>query len=87
MDRPLHEAVSMFECAVCHAEEGREEVVDEVFHVHGQYILASGIPAIVCARCGEQVFSRETAEKVRLAVHGKTRSRISVPMQVFDFAQ
>ena len=54
--------------AVCHAEENREALVDEVFHVDGQYALVGGIPAVVCGRCGEQTFSRETAEKVRLMV-------------------
>lgn len=58
----------MSTCAVCHAEENREALVDEVFHVDGQYVLVGGIPAVVCGRCGEQTFSRETAEKVRLMV-------------------
>ena len=76
----------MFTCAVCHAEESHEELVDEVFRVDGQYVLVGGVPAEVCARCGEQVFSRETAEKVRLMVHGEVKAAKSVPMQVFDFA-
>ena len=73
-------------CPVCHAEESREELIDEVFRVDGQYVLVGGIPAVVCARCGEQAFSRETTEKVRAMVHGKAKATKSVPMQVFDFA-
>ncbi len=76
----------MFTCAACHAEDGREEYVDEVFRVGGQYVLVGGIPALVCARCGEQSFSRETAEKVRLLAHGGTEASGSIPMKVFDFA-
>ena len=57
-------------CPVCHAEEGREERVDEVFRIDGQYVLVGGIPAVVCARCGEQAFSRETTERVRAVGHG-----------------
>ena len=76
----------MFACAVCHAKEGREESVDEVFQVDGQYVLVGGIPALVCGRCGEQTFSRETTEKVRLMVHGEAKATTSISMQVFDFA-
>ena len=77
----------MFSCAACHAEDGREEHVDEVFRVGGQYVLVGSIPALVCARCGEQSFSRETAERVRQMVHGDAKASRSIPMDVFDFAQ
>lgn len=58
----------MSTCAVCHVEKNREALVDEGFRVDGQYVLVGGIPAVVCGRCGEQTFSRETAEKVRLMI-------------------
>ena len=77
----------MFMCVVCHAKKGREEYVDEVFRVDGQYVLVGHIPALVCARCGEQSFSRETAEKARLMVHSDAKASRSIPMDVFDFAQ
>ena len=76
----------MFTCVVCSAKESREELVDEVFQVDGRYVLVKGVPAEVCARCGEQAFSRETTERVRLMVHGEAKATASVPMQVFDFA-
>ena len=76
----------MFTCPVCHSQESREEVVDEVFRVDGRYALVEGIPAVVCVRSGEQAISRETTEKVRLMVHGEAESTTSIPMQVFDFA-
>ena len=76
----------MSTCAVCHAEENREALVDEVFRVDGQYVLVGGIPAVVCGRCGEQTFSRETAEKVRRMVHGKAKATTSIPLPVFRFA-
>ena len=72
-------------CPVCNAEESREELVDEVFQIDGRYVLVGGIPAAVCVRCGEQAFSRETTEKVRLLVHGEAKATRHVPMQVFDF--
>ena len=76
----------MFTCPACHSQESREELVDEVFRVDGRYALVGGIPAAVCVRCGEQAFSSETTEKVRLMVHGEAESTTSIPMQVFDFA-
>ena len=76
----------MFTCAVCHAEENRKELVDEVFRVDGRYVLVDSIPAVVCSRCGEQTFSREAVEKVRLMVHGEAKAIAALSMQVFRFA-
>ncbi len=76
----------MSQCPVCHAEESREERVDEVFHVGGEYVLVGSIPAVVCVRCGEQSFSRETAERVRLMVDGDAPTARIIPMRALDFA-
>ena len=57
--------VSMPGCPVCGAERSREELVEEVFHVDDRHVLVGRIPARVCVRCGEQSFSRDTAERVR----------------------
>lgn len=76
----------MFTCPVCHSQDSCEELVDEVFLVDGRYALVGGIPAVVCVRCGEQAFSRETTEKVRLMVQGDAESTTSIPLHVFDFA-
>ena len=76
----------MPQCPICLAEETREELVDEVFHVNGRYVLVSGAPAVVCARCGEKAFSSETVEKTRKMIHEGVESDESVQMQVFRFA-
>ena len=76
----------MFTCGVCQGNEGRGELVEEVFSVDGRYVLVGGVPSTVCQRCGERSFSRETTEKVRQLVHGKAKEAKSVPMQVYDFA-
>ena len=76
----------MFTCAVCHAKESRDELVAELFQIDGQYVLVDRIPAIVCARCGEESFSRITTEKIRLLVHGQAESTKSIAMPVFEFA-
>jgi YgiT-type zinc finger domain-containing protein len=76
----------MFKCHVCGSAEYREELVNEVFQIDGKPVLVEKIPAQVCARCGEEIFSRETTEKVRLLVHGKAKPIKSVQVDVFAYA-
>jgi YgiT-type zinc finger domain-containing protein len=75
----------MFTCAVCHADESREELVEEIFQVEGKYVLVDHIPATVCVRCGEETFSREVAEKVRQLVHGQAKPIKSLALEVFEY--
>ena len=75
----------MHKCIVCHGEELREELTEEVFKVDSRYLKVEGIPSTVCGRCGGS-FSRETTEKVRLLVRGQAPSAKSVTMQVYKFA-
>ncbi len=76
----------MFRCEVCHHTESREERVEKMFHVDERYVLVERIPAVVCARCGEPTFSRETTERTRTLVNGGTKPSKSVPLEVLDFA-
>ena len=76
----------MFMCSICGAREGREEFVEEVFRIDGKYVLVDHIPATVCARCGEETFSRETTERIRLMVHGQAEPTKSINLKVFEFA-
>ena len=41
---------------------------------------------LVCERCGEATFSRETTEKIRRLVHGAGRPGKTVPLDVFALA-
>ena len=75
----------MFLCPVCHSHESREELVEEIFQIDGKYVLVDHIPATVCVRCGEETFSRETTEKVRLLVHGQAKPTKSIALEVFEF--
>lgn len=75
----------MFTCPACHAHESREELTEEIFQIDGKYVLVDRIPATVCARCGEETFSREATEKVRLLVHGKAKPTKSIALDVFEF--
>jgi HTH-type transcriptional regulator/antitoxin MqsA len=75
----------MFKCHVCGSTESREELVNEIFQIDGKPVLVENIPAQVRARCGEEIFSREATEKVRLIVHGKRKPIKSVQMDVFAY--
>ncbi len=76
----------MFKCHVCGSTEYRDELVNEVFQIDGKPVLVENIPAQVCERCGEEIFSRQTTENVRLLVHGKAKPIKSVQMDVFAYA-
>ncbi len=75
----------MFQCSVCHHTVSREEPVEKMFHLDERYLLVEGIPAVVCARCGEPTFSRETTERTRLLVRSGAKPTKSIPMEVLDF--
>ena len=75
----------MFRCHVCGNNEYRDERVDELFQIVGHPVLVQNIPAHVCARCGEAVFSRQTTEQIRRMVHGQARPLRTVQMDVFAF--
>ena len=76
----------MFNCSTCGAGEWRDEAVDEVFNVDGEYVLVASVPSTVCHKCGERSFSRETTEKVRRLVHEQGKSARSVALHVYEYA-
>ena len=78
--------MSTFKCHVCGNETTRDEWVSEVLEVDGRRVLVEHIPAQVCMRCGEVVFSRETTERIRLLVHGAGCPIRTVPLDVFELA-
>lgn len=75
----------MFKCHVCGSTKARQEAVSEVFQIDGRPVLVENIPAEVCERCGEEIFSKETTEKVRLLVHSKAKPARSVKLDVFAY--
>ena len=76
----------MFKCHICGSTAAHEALVSEIFQIEGKPILVENIPAQVCEHCGEQIFSRETTEKIRLLLHSKAKPIKSVQMDVFDYA-
>ncbi|MHB8519280.1 MAG: type II toxin-antitoxin system MqsA family antitoxin [Limisphaerales bacterium] len=74
-----------FRCHVCGSTTAKSGAVNEVFAIEGRHVLVEHIPAQVCERCGEAVFSHETTERIRRLVHG-TRPGKTVPLDVFALA-
>ena len=75
----------MFRCHVCGSTEAREDIVSEMFQIDGKPVLVEHIPAMVCLRCDEETFSRETTERIRRMVHGEAKPVKSIAMDVFEF--
>ena len=75
----------MKRCEQCHSTDLGTEVVQEVFNIDGKLVLIEGIPATVCSRCGEEMFSRATTETVRRLVHGESEPSRSVSVDVFSY--
>jgi YgiT-type zinc finger domain-containing protein len=75
----------MFTCHACGSTAARDETVDEVFNIDGHVVMVENIPAQVCARCGEAVFSKETTERIRRMVHGEASPSRSECLDVFAF--
>ena len=77
----------MFKCQVCGSSSSHPEYVSEVFDVDGRFRLVESIPATVCDRCGEETFSRETTERIRVMLHGQQLPARSVSLDVFSFGE
>lgn len=73
----------VFRCHVCGCNAGKTELVSEVFTLDGRRMLVEQIPAMVCERCGEPTFSRETTERIRQLVHGAAEPVKTIPLDVF----
>ncbi len=75
----------MFCCNVCGSRESQEELINEIFIIDNKPVLVEEIPAIVCCRCSEETFSRETTERIRRMVHGEAKPIKSISMDVFAY--
>ena len=73
----------MFKCHICNAKNSHMEYVNEVFEISGKFHLVKNIPATVCSRCGEEIFSSETSEAIRVMLHGKSERIKSVVLDSF----
>jgi YgiT-type zinc finger domain-containing protein len=72
-------------CDVCGNTRFRPESVDEVFRVEKQLVMVEHVPALICERCGEKIFDRETVERVRRAIHEEYPPSRKIVLEVLDF--
>lgn len=75
----------MFKCHVCHSESSHTEYVNEIFEIDGLFHLVEHIPATVCSRCGEEIFSSETTEAIRVMLHSQVKPSKSIAVDVFAY--
>lgn len=86
MDKVQESEIAMFKCHVCGGDSAKSEFVSDIFNLDERRVLVEHIPALVCERCGEATFSRETTERIRQLVHGHTHPVKTVPLEVFALA-
>ncbi len=77
----------MFKCHVCGSQEYHTEYVNEVFNINEKFHLVENIPAKVCSRCGEEIFDRETTERIRVMLHGENKPVRSISLDVFSYSE
>jgi HTH-type transcriptional regulator / antitoxin MqsA len=77
----------MFKCHVCSSEESHTEYISEIFNINGAFHLVENVPASVCDRCGEEVFSRETTERIRVMLNEENKPIRSVSLDVFSYGE
>ncbi len=75
----------MFKCHVCNSEESYQDLTSEIFQIDGKFYLVEQIPVTICSRCGEEIFSREKTEKIRLMLHSEAQPIKSISVDVFSF--
>lgn len=76
----------MFQCHVCGGTVATSGTMNEVFEIDGRLVMVEQIPVTVCARCGEEIVSRETAEHIRQLAHSQQQPARSVTLDVFAYA-
>lgn len=73
-------------CHVCGASM-EEESVNQGFWIKGKLIVVEGIPAGVCAQCGEKVVKADVGRRISALVEDAPRLRkartMSVPVMRF----
>ena len=75
----------MFRCHVCGGTKAHRKLVSEIFQINDKHVLVQNIPALICERCGEATFSKETTEKVRKMVRDENKPLSSIKVDVFEF--
>lgn len=77
----------MYKCGVCRSKYLREDTLDKIFRIDGEFVMVYGIPATVCDNCGELFFSEDDVEKVHVVLHNdKLRTAKQVSIKAYEFS-
>ena len=71
-------------CDLCGSKVVEEKVTYSV-ELDGKWIIIEGVPAKVCAQCGEKLFSPKTVERLQKIAWSQEKPRRTVETPVFDF--
>jgi len=66
----------MSQCHVCYCDQFHLNVISEVFRIENRFLRVENIPVMVCKRCSEELFDRNTMEQVRVLLHGIDQQNI-----------
>ncbi len=72
-------------CTNCGSANFQSSVVTQTFTIDGRVVVVENVPAEVCARCGEPIFSAETAERLRTLVRQPHPAARQVEAKVVRF--
>jgi len=72
-------------CTACGATGFRPGEASRTFCVNDRIYMIERIPARLCVRCAEPVFSAEVAERVRKMIHGPHRTKRVIEAEVLEF--
>jgi YgiT-type zinc finger domain-containing protein len=74
-------------CYFCGNTAFTQQEIEQTFHIQGKYYLVRGIPARVCANCGESIFLPEVGEKIRVMLHAPEEAQQqTLIMEQYEYA-
>lgn len=73
-------------CVFCGGET-KEMLVTFSYEDEGKYFLVEHVPAEVCERCGERIYSPAVTDELLKFAKDKFRPVKRVEVPVFDFAE
>ena len=62
-----------------------EQKVTYSIELDGKWIIIEGVPAKVCAQCGERLYAPETVERLQNIACSQEKPKRTVETPVFEF--
>ena len=64
-----------------------EKVVTFTYEEGDKYLFVEHVPALVCSKCGERIYSPEVTDKLLKFAKDEFRHVKTIEVPVFDFAE